>query len=125
MASERTIARVQAQMQRRIAHCLQFEISDPRATFITLVRVELNSDMSIAKVYYSVLGSEGDRARAAAMLDHANGFIRRQVGSVLEIRSIPELRFVHDDTIAGAARIEDLIEEAKHRDSEIRGDGEE
>lgn len=123
MASERTIARVQAQIQRRIAHCLQFELADPRATFITIVRVDLNSDMSIAKVYYSVLGAEGDRARAAAMLEHAKGFIRKQVGSVLQTKSIPELRFEFDETIANAEHIEDLIEGAKKRDAEIRGGG--
>ena len=122
MASERTIARLQAQIQRRIAHCLQFELADPRASFVTVTRVERNSDLSIAKVFYSVLGSEADRSKSAAMLEHAKGFIRRQLGSVLRTKSIPDLRFQYDDAAESADRIEDLIEQARDKDRELRGD---
>ena len=59
MASPKTIARLEAQILRRIAHCLQFELSDPRAGFITVTRVELSKDINTARVSYSVLGGEG------------------------------------------------------------------
>ena len=121
MASERTIQRIQAQIQRRIAHCLQFELSDPRASFVTIVRVELNSDMTTAKVLYSVLGDDADKSKAAQMLEHAKGFIRRQVAGILRTKSVPEIRWVFDDSIGEARRMEELIEEARERDEEVRG----
>lgn len=120
MANPRTIARIEAAIQRRAAHCLQHELADPRAQFITIVRVELNSDLSVAKLHYSVLGGDGDRSKAAHMLDHASGFIRKQVGRVLETKTIPELRFVPDTTVSDAQRMDDMISQALKRDRAIR-----
>lgn len=110
------------QIQRRLAHCLQFELADPRASFITIVRVELNSDLSTAKAHYSVLGDESDRSKAKHMLDHANGFTRRQMGSILKTKSVPQLKWVYDETIAGAQAMEVLLEDTRRRDAEIRGE---
>lgn len=124
MASERTIARLQAQIQRRVAHCLQFELADPRASFVTVVRVELNSDLSTAKVHYSVLGDEAEKSKAAQMLDHAKGFIRRQLGGVLRTKTLPELRWVYDDSVERTETFEELLERTKQRDREIRGESE-
>ena len=123
MANPRTVARLEVQIQRRLAHCLQFELADPRGAFITIVRVELNSDLSVAKAYYSVLGTESERTKAAHMLEHANGFTRRQMGSVLKTKSIPALKWIYDDTVASAEAMEELIEKTKQRDAEIRGGG--
>ncbi|QDV08614.1 Ribosome-binding factor A [Planctomycetes bacterium Poly30] len=122
MANPRTVARLEVQIQRRIAHCLQFELADPRSSFITIQRIELNSDLSTAKAHYSVLGSEADRSKAKHMLEHANGFIRKQMGSILRTRSIPQLRWVYDESIAGAEAMEDLLERTMRRDAEIRGE---
>ena len=124
MANPRTIARIEAAIQRRAAHCLQHEISDPRGQFITIVRVELNSDLSVAKLFYSVLGSSSERSQAAQMLEHATGFIRKQVGRVLETRSIPVLRFLEDTTASDAEQMDDMITKALHRDRQIRSQDE-
>ena len=122
MANPRTIARLEAQILRRAAYCLQFEVSDPRSTFITLTKVELASDLSHAKVYYSVLGDEGELSKAAHMLESATGYIQRQVGSVLHTRLTPRLQFIYDESIAEAARLDTLIREARRRDREINPD---
>ncbi|MEM6671869.1 MAG: 30S ribosome-binding factor RbfA [Planctomycetota bacterium] len=124
MAHPRTIARIEAAIQRRAAHCLQHELSDPRAEFITIVRVELTSDLSLAKLFYTVLGDDADRSKVAHMLDHATGFVRKQVGRVLETKAIPELRFVPDESMADAERIDDVISRALQKDRAIRGDEE-
>ncbi len=119
MANPRTIARISARIQERAAHCLQFEIRDPRASFVTVTRVETTNDLSLAKVYYSVLGDEGDRSKVAHMLEHATGFIQRQVTRVLRMRRAPALRFVYDDSIETAAAMDQLIREARERDRRI------
>lgn len=119
MANPRTIARLEAQILRRAAYCLQFEVSDPRSTFITLTRVELSKDLTHAKVFWSVLGDESERTRVEHMLESATGFIQRQVASVLKTRVTPRLRFVYDDSLAEAARLDQLIRDARRRDREI------
>ncbi len=119
MSNPRTMARIAARIQERAAYCIQFELKDPRATFVTVTRVELTNDLSMAKVYYSVMGDEGDRSKAAHMLEHARGFVQRQVARVLHMRRMPSLRFDYDDSIETAAHIDQVIREARERDRRI------
>jgi ribosome-binding factor A len=119
MANPRTIARLQARIRERAAYCLQFEISDPRAGFITITHVELSSDLSVGKIHYSVLGSEQEKNKAAHMLVSAAGYIQRQIARVLEMRRIPRLVWVYDDSVEKAADLDLLIREARQRDRAI------
>lgn len=119
MANPRTIARLAARIHERAAHCLQFEVADPRASFITITKVELSDDLSVGKIYYSVLGSAADKSKAEHMLKSAAGFIQRQVGSVLSMRRMPNLRWYYDESMERAADMDQLIRKARARDREI------
>ena len=119
MANPRTIARLQERIRERAAHCLQFEVSDPRAAFITITRVELSPDYSFAKIYYSVLGGDSDKSKAEHMLKSAGGFIQRQVARVLETRRVPHLSWIFDGSAEQAADMDRLIQEARARDRAI------
>jgi ribosome-binding factor A len=121
MANPRTVARVAARIRQRIAHCLQFEINDPRSSDITITEVQLSADLRNATVLYSLI-SEKHRSKTEHMLEGATGFIRKQLGRVLETRVIPELRWKFDDSLAKASAMESLIRQAVQRDDEIRGD---
>ena len=123
MANPRVKARLEARIVERAAHCLEFEIKDPRATFITIVRAELSSDLTHGKIFYSVLGDASARSKAMHMLASAAGFIQRQVGRVLEMRRMPHLTWVYDDSIAEAARMSDVIQKALERDKQIQTSG--
>lgn len=125
MANPRTIARLEARIHERAAYCLQFEINDPRAGFITITRVELSSDLASGKVHYSVLGSESERSKAAHMLQGASGYIQRQVARVLEMRRIPHLSWIYDDAVEKAADLDLLIREARARDRSINPNADE
>jgi len=119
MINPRSKARIAARIQERVAHCIEFELNDPRSTFITVTRVEVSDDLSIAKIFYSVYGTEGDKSRTAHMLEGATGFVRRQVGRVLKTRFIPDLRWIYDDSIERAAHMNDVIQEAIEKDRAI------
>ena len=119
MANPRTIARLQERIKERAAYCLQFEVNDPRASFITVTRVALSSDFSFAKVYYSVLGDDSDKSKAEHMLKSAGGFIQRQVARVLETRRVPHLSWICDGSTEQAADLDRLIHEARARDRAI------
>ena len=122
MANPKTVARLQAQIQRRVAHCLQFELADPRAGFLTVTRVELTQDLASAKIFYSVLGEDVDVRLSQKMLEQANGFIQRQVAGILRTRTVPRLSWEFDESIREAARLGQLIQDARERDREIGGD---
>lgn len=119
MASPRTLARLEARILQRAAHCLEFEVADPRASFITLTSVKLARDLSTARVSYSVLGSPADRSRTQHMLEDASGFIQRQVAKVLKTRRMPRLTWAYDDSVEYAAEIDRKIKEAMRGDREI------
>jgi len=123
MANPRTIARLEARIQERAAYCLQFEVNDPRASFITVTRVELSSDLTSGKIHYSVLGSEGDKSKAEHMLKSAAGYIQRQVARVLDVRRVPHLRWVYDGSMEHASNMDKLIREARERDRAINPHG--
>jgi ribosome-binding factor A len=119
MANPRTIARLEARIHERVAHCLQFELSDPRAGFVTVTRVELSGDLSLAKVHWSVLGDAAERSKSEHMLEHATGFVQRQVAGALSMRRAPRLLFVYDASPEQADHLDELIRIARQRDREI------
>jgi ribosome-binding factor A len=119
MVQPRVKARIQARIQERVAHCVEFELNDPRAAFITITRVEVSDDLSSAKIFYSVYGTEGDKSRVARMLVDATGFVKKQVGRVLQTRRIPALLWIYDDSIERAAQMDKTIREALERDRSI------
>ena len=121
MANPRTVARVSARIKQRVAHCLQFELNDPRSGVVTVTEVRLSADMRNVTILWT-LQEDKDKSKTLHMLEGATGFVRKQLGRVLETRVIPALRWEYDDSIEKAAEMERLIEQAVARDDEIRGE---
>jgi ribosome-binding factor A len=119
MTNPRTKARIEARIRERAAHCVEFELNDPRAAFITITGVEVSTDLSVAKILYSVYGGEADRSRATHMLEDASGFVRKQVGRVLKTRRVPRLVWIYDDSVEYQEKMEATIREAIRQDREI------
>ncbi len=123
MANPRTIARLEARLHERAAIALEFEISDPRASFITVTRVQLAKDLSSGKVFYSVLGDQADKNKVAGMLESAAGYLQRQICKGMGLRRVPHLRWVFDESIEQAAKLDEAIGKALERDRLIAEQG--
>ena len=104
--------RLGAQMQRLLSELLRFETKDPGLADVSLTGVELSRDLSVAKIYFSLLNPDDDPQPALDGLQRAAGFLRSKLGASLTVRHVPELRFVHDNSIAQAAAISQLIDNA-------------
>ncbi len=100
------------QVLRTLSELLRFETKDPRLQNVSLTAVDLTRDLSVAKVYFSLMDPNQDPLLVAEGLDAASGFLRRKLGSAIKIRHVPELRFAHDDSAAEAVRIGRLIDTA-------------
>jgi len=100
------------QVLRTLSELLRFETKDPRLQNVSLTAVDLTRDLSVAKVYFSLMDPNQDPVLVAEGLDAASGFLRRKLGSAIKIRHVPELRFAHDDSAAEAVRIGRLIDTA-------------
>ena len=94
------IDRVSEDIRREIIAVIR-ELKDPRVMgkMLTVVRVEVSSDASYAKVYVSDLKGIESAKEAVKGLTAATGYVRREVGSRLHLRKTPELKFVADDSI--------------------------
>jgi ribosome-binding factor A len=113
--------RVAGQLRRDLARLIQQEVKDPAVGFVSVSDVEVTRDLSHAKVFVTVFEPEkaGESLRA---LHHAAGFLRRRLARELSLRQVPELHFVHDDSVEKGGRIDRLIEEALDADAGS-GDG--
>ena len=102
-------------MRAELALLLTREVHDPGIGFVTLTRVQVTPDLQVARVFYTTLGPSGDEARtranSARALVRATPFLRRQIGSRLRLRRVPDLTFIYDESIAGQDRIEQLLNE--------------
>ena len=103
--------RVADQIRAELASLLAREVHDPGIGFVTLTRVQVSPDIQQARVYYTALGDEQARKKSERALERAAPFLRRQIGSRLRLKRVPELKFHYDDSIARQDRIEQLLNE--------------
>ena len=109
------------QIRGELALMLVRDVHDPGVGFVTLTRVTVSPDLQVARVFYTVLGDEKARKNSARALERAATFLRRQIGSRLRLKRVPELRFQYDDATAGADRIDQIINELHERErDEVR-----
>jgi len=86
-------------------------LNDPRIGFVTVTAVELTDDLSLARIFFTVIGDDKAKKDTEAGLNSAKGFIRREVGKNLTIRHTPELLFKYDNSLDYASRIDSLLKE--------------
>ncbi len=104
--------RVGSQIQRELAELIKSEVDDPRLGFVTVNAVEVVRDLAVAKVYFSVLGADKEQQQLNfEILNHAAAFLRRQLAHVMRMRSVPELRFIYDDSIDRGMRMDALLKD--------------
>lgn len=112
MTGPRRIQRLNELFRRELSRLVRRELKDPRVRGVVVTDVRTSGDLSYATVY--VRSAPPTSAEEAIEgLDHAGGFIRRELGRTLHIRKVPEFRFEVDDTLERAERIEELLREAR------------
>ena len=104
------------QVLRTLSELLRFEVKDPRVQDVALTSVELSRDLSVARVYFSMLNPDADAGPALQGLERATGFLRGKLGKAIKVRHVPELRFAHDDSAAEAVRLTELIDRSVSAD---------
>ena len=106
--------RMGAQILRSLSELLRFETKDPRLQGVSLTSVDLSRDMSVARVYFSLLNPDDSPEPVLEGLGKAAGFLRAKLSNAIKIRHVPELRFLHDDSAEQSDRISQLIDNALH-----------
>lgn len=105
--------RVAQTITRQLAMILRNDVNDPRVSGLTITDVEVTKDLRQAKVFVtSMFEDKSDIDGTMAALEKANGFLRRALASVIDMRHCPNLIFSYDNSISEGARMSALIDKA-------------
>ncbi|EFM13104.1 ribosome-binding factor A [Paenibacillus curdlanolyticus YK9] len=113
------VGRVGEQIKKELSQIIQTELKDPRIGFITVTGVDVTNDLSQAKVYLSVLGSDEQKEETLKAIARGTGFIRSELGKRMRLRHTPVLLFKFDASIAYGSRIEALLEQINSGESSL------
>ena len=103
------IERISDALIEEISYIIANEVKNSDINFVTITDVKVSNDLGFAKVYYTVL-DDSKKDITAKALKEASGFIRHALRERVDIRQIPELSFVYDESIDEAKKIENIIE---------------
>ncbi len=113
----RRLARLTELIQQTVSQSA-LNLKDPGIGFITITGAEISQDVSTAKIFYSVLGTPAEREATAEALERAKPHIRHEVGKLENLRRVPQLIFVFDESVERADRMNRLLnsihDEEKH-----------
>lgn len=109
-------------IQKEISGLLLKGIKDPRVGFVTITAVEVTSDLSLAKVFFTAMGDEKARKDSEAGLKSSLPYLRRELGKRLRLRHVPELMFKYDESLAYGSKIEAILREIKVDNEDNQGD---
>ena len=103
--------RVAEAIKEVVGEQLLYHLKDPRIAFASVTDVEVSGDLRLATIFFSVLGDEDARTKTLEGLESSKGKIRHAIGQRLQLRHIPEIEIMLDDSIARGSRILELIKQ--------------
>jgi len=109
LVSKTRTERISERLQEELSEMIIYEISDPRLEGISITAVKIDRELAFADIYVSALEGSSRSKEILEGLEHAQGFLRRELSQRIELRTFPRLRFHWDPTYERAERIEQLI----------------
>ena len=104
------IERINHMIMEEVSKILMLEVKDEDIKFVTVTDCDTSNDLSYCKVYVTVLEQE-KRDETLKALNNASGFIRGELAKRIEIRHIPELKFIYDESVSYGEKIDKIIDE--------------
>ncbi len=103
------LERINSSLVEQISYIIAHDVKNPDINFVTITGAKVTSDLSLAKIYFTVLDQSKIKETLSALKD-ASGYIRHELRERIEIRQIPELEFVYDESIEYGNKIEKIID---------------
>lgn len=107
--------RVSEELKKEISDIIRNEIKNPDIGFVSIVLVDVSHDLRVAKVYYSVMGSDEEIVKTQQAMKRSAGFIRHELAGRLTLRYTPELVFIYDNSIEHGIKISKILEDEKKK----------
>jgi ribosome-binding factor A len=112
IAMTRRLERLNGLFRQQLSDLLLRQLKDPRlAQFVSITRVIISPDLSHARVFVSVMGSEKEKASTLEGLTAAANYLRRELNNRISLRRMPELSFRRDDSLEQGAHVLDLLKQ--------------
>jgi ribosome-binding factor A len=112
IAMTRRLERLNGLFREELSDLLLRQLKDPRlAQFVSITRVIISPDLSHARVFVSVMGSEEEKASTLEGLTAAANYLRRELNNRISLRRMPELSFRRDDSLEQGAHVLDLLKQ--------------
>lgn len=101
---------------RELSVLIQREVRDPRLNMVNITAAEVSRDMGYAKVWVTFVETEKDQTEALKALNNAAGFLRSLLAKEMQMRTVPKLRFIYDESVHRGAHLSNLIDEVVAKD---------
>jgi len=121
MPDKRRLKRLETLILETVAPLVAHGLADPRLGMVTVTRVHLAPDLSIAHVNWSTLGGAAAESKAQHALEHARGRLQAAVAAALQTRTTPRLLFHHDESLARAQRVTEVLDQLARERAEREG----
>lgn len=111
MALSHRVERIAEQVREEICQMLATEVRDPGVGLVTVTRAKVTGDLSLARIYWTIIGDAQARKKTAQALARAVPYLRHLLSQRLTLRRSPEIQFFFDESVAAQDRIEQIIQE--------------
>jgi ribosome-binding factor A len=117
MALSHRTERVAEQIREEVSQILSTEVADPGVGLVTVTRVKVTPDLSLARVYWTIIGDDTERKKTQQALARAAAYVRHLLSTRMSLRRSPEVQFVYDRSVAAQDRVEEILQQIKQEDA--------
>lgn len=105
--------RIEKNIGRELSNILLMEAKNILLKYVSVTKVKVTTDLSLATIWYTIMGDENEIQATKKALEEAKGYLRTELAQRLDLRKTPELRFKYDESLEYGNRIEKILEEIK------------
>ncbi len=113
--------RIAEQLREEVSQILATDVADPDVGLVTVSRVKVTPDLSLARVYWTILGDAAERKKTEKALQRAAPFVRHVLAGRVTLRRVPEVHFQFDEGLAAHTRVEEILHQL-HQEDAARAD---
>jgi ribosome-binding factor A len=121
MVNDIRLKRLSEVVKQRASRAILYELKDPRLGFITVTQVKLASDLTQCVIYWSVIGTDGEKSKTAHALEDARGFLQSAIAKEMGTRVTPRITLKFDASIEKAQKVYGILAKLK-KEREARGE---
>ena len=118
MALSHRTERVAEQIREEVSQILSTEVADPGIGLVTVTRVKVTPDLSLARIYWTLMGDQAERKKTQKALLRAAAYVRHLLSTRMSLRRSPEVVFTFDQAVTAQDRVEQILQELKQEEAD-------